>query len=120
MVMVKGLNITHSVVNTHYNTVVCFFLRKLFDIADRISHDSSPAINIYKNFITHGCNILDHGVEVRLKTSKLALMIQGGGMNLRDRKLAAVLLSSTRELLLLFHSTKSCLLNPVSHGPVQY
>lgn len=56
-----------------------FFLRKLFDIADRISHDSSPAINIYKNFITHGCNILDHGVEVRLKTSKSALMIPRGG-----------------------------------------
>lgn len=43
--MVKGLNITHGVVNTHYNTAFFFFLRKLIDIADRIS----PAINIYEN-----------------------------------------------------------------------
>lgn len=56
MVMVRGLNITHSVVNTHYNTLFFFSLRKLIDIADRISHDSSPAI--YKNVVTHGCNIL--------------------------------------------------------------
>lgn len=44
MVMVEGLNITHSVINTHYNT----FFSKLFDKADRISHDPSLAINIYK------------------------------------------------------------------------
>lgn len=61
---VKGLNITHSVVNTHYNT---FFLRKLIDIADNISHDSSPAIDVIKTSLHMAVIFLNHELVVNLK-----------------------------------------------------